>query len=70
MSKGAAAFTLDPTVLSDRSGLGLRPAPSTHQNLYLMLTAITQKRDLVAGQDLSVQRHLPDAPIDVSNIER
>ena len=34
---------------------------STHQNLYLVLTAIVQEWDLVAGQDLAIQRHLPYA---------
>ena len=32
--------------------------------MRLMLIAVTQKWNLVAGQDLSVQRHLPHAPID------
>ena len=34
---------------------------STHQNLYLVLTAVVQEWDLVAEQDLAVQRHLPYA---------
>ena len=37
---------------------------STHQDMRLMLTAVTQQRNLVAGQDLAVQRHLPHAPTD------
>jgi len=40
---------------------GPRLAPSAHQNLYRVLTAIVQQRDLVAGQVLAVQRHVPHA---------
>ena len=41
-----------------------QPCQSAHQDMRLMLMAVTQKWNLVAGQDLSIQRHLPHAPID------
>jgi hypothetical protein len=31
--------------------------------MRLVLTAIAQERNLVAGQDLSIQGHLPHAPV-------
>jgi len=45
-----------------------QPCQSAHQDMRLMLTAVTQQRNLIAGQDLSVQRHLPDAPVDAGCI--
>jgi hypothetical protein len=50
------------------AGFALRN--SAHQNLYLVLTAIVQERNLVAGQDLAVQHHLPHAPVDTGCIVR
>jgi len=60
MSKGAAAFTVSKPARCAK--IGESGAPSDHQDMHLVLTAIVQKRDLVAGQDLAVQRHLPHAP--------
>jgi hypothetical protein len=53
-----------PSLLDvQRLGRAAGTGHSAHQHLYLVLTAIAQERDLVAGQDLSIQRHLPHAPV-------
>ena len=51
-------FLLLPALTEHRSG-----AHSAHQNMYLMLAAIAQERDIVTGQDLAIQSHLPNAPV-------